>query len=229
MPFYFDSTIWILIPALILSFYAQAKIQSSYSKYSKIYTSTGLSGAMVARKILDKNNLTNVKIELVGGILSDHYDPKTKTLRLSQNVYNGTTIASNAIAAHEVGHAIQHSRLYFPLTFRNSIVPLVNIASQISMPLIFLGLFFSSLNFLLTIGIILFSGTVLFQIVTLPVEFDASRRAINQLKSEGILIGDEIRGGKNVLSAAALTYIAGTLSALSNLLRLIMIRNNRRR
>lgn len=227
MNFYFDSTIIILLPALLLSFYAQSKIQSSYSKYSQIGTKTALTGAMVARQILDRNNLQNVVIEMVPGILSDHYDPRVKKLRLSQNVYYGKTIAANAIAAHEVGHAIQHDKSYFPLQFRNAIVPTVNIASQISMPLIMLGLFISSFNFLLNIGIILFSITVLFQIITLPVEFDASFRAMNNLKEENILVGEEINGGKNVLQAAALTYIAGTLTAVSQLIRLILISNRR--
>ncbi len=227
MGYYFDWTMIVLIPALLLTMYAQTKIQSAYTKYSKIRAQKGLTGAQVARMILNENGLSDVQIELIGGKLSDHYDPRTRVLRLSNGVYNGNSIASNAIAAHEVGHAIQHARAYMPLKIRNAIVPVVNIASQAAMPLIFIGLFFAQFQGLLSIGIILFSGSVLFQLVTLPVEFDASSRAIKQLADGGILVGTEIEEGKRVLSAAALTYIAAAAAAVSQLMRLLLIRDSR--
>ena len=228
MGYYYDWTMIILIPALILTMYAQTKIQSAYSKYSRIRSQRGLTGAQTARMILNQNGLSDVNIELIGGKLSDHYDPRTRVLRLSNGVYNGNSIAANAIAAHEVGHALQHAGAYAPLKFRNSIVPLVNIASQAAMPLIFIGLFFAQFQSLLSIGIILFSGSVIFQLVTLPVEFDASSRAIKQLASGGILVGPEIEEGKKVLSAAALTYVAAAATAISQLMRLLLISNNRK-
>ena len=161
--------------------------------------------------------------------MTDHYNPGTRILRLSNEVYYGTTVASNAIAAHEVGHAIQHAHHYFPLDFRNKIVPVVNVASNLAWFFIIGGLVISSLNGLLTIGILMFCMAVLFQIITLPVEFDASRRALVELKQEQILSESEIRGGKAVLDAAALTYVAAAASAVSQLLRLMYIQNNRRR
>ncbi|MDO5096340.1 MAG: zinc metallopeptidase [Peptostreptococcaceae bacterium] len=229
MGLYFDWTMILLVPAMILTMWAQAKIKSEYSKYARVRTAKGFTGAQTARQILHKNGLDNVDVELVGGMLSDHYDPRNRVLRLSNEVYNGSTIAANAIAAHEVGHAIQHARSYFPLTFRNSIVPVVNIASQAAMPLIFIGLFFAQFQSLLDIGILLFTGTVLFQIITLPVEIDASRRAMQELSNEGILLQEEYPHGKKVLTAAALTYIASAAVAVSQLVRLLVIRNSRRR
>ncbi len=227
--FYYDYTIILLIPALLLTMYAQSKIQSEYNRYLRVKAQKGYTGAQAAREILNRNGLSSVPIELISGKLSDHYDPRTRVLRLSNDVYNGTSIAANAIAAHEVGHAIQHANSYFALNFRNAIFPVVSIASQAAMPLILIGLFFSQFNGLLDIGILLFTATVLFQIVTLPVEFDASRRAINALQTDGILVGNEISQGKKVLNAAALTYVAGAATAISQLLRLLMIRNDRRR
>lgn len=229
MGLYFDWTMILLVPAMLLTMWAQAKIKREYSKYSRVRTAKGYTGAQTAREILHRNGLDNVDVELVGGMLSDHYDPRSRVLRLSNEVYNGSTIAANAIAAHEVGHAIQHAKSYFPLTFRNSIVPVVNIASQAAMPLIFIGLFFAQFQSLLDIGILLFSGTVLFQIITLPVEIDASRRAMQALSGEGILLQEEYPHGKKVLTAAALTYIASAAVAISQLVRLLVIRNSRRR
>lgn len=227
MNYYFDWTMILLIPAMILSMYAQSKIQSEYRKYSRIRAQRGMTGAQVARSILDNNGLSDVSIELIGGELSDHYDPRSKVLRLSNPVYNGNSIASNAIAAHEVGHAIQHAKAYAPLKIRNAIVPAVNIASRAAMPLIFIGLFFSQFQSFLNIGILLFSGSVLFQLITLPVEFDASARALNQLSGAGILVGREVDEGRKVLSAAAWTYVAAAAAAVSQLMRLLLIRNNR--
>lgn len=227
--FYYDSTMIFLIPSILLTLYAQHKVRSAYERYLRVPTRNGYTGAQTARAILDKNGLRNVEVQLVPGTLTDHYNPGTRILRLSNEVYYGTTVASNAIAAHEVGHAIQHARHYFPLDFRNKIVPVVNIASNLAWFFIIGGLFISSLNGLLTIGILMFCMAVLFQIITLPVEFDASRRALVELKQEQILSESEIRGGKAVLDAAALTYVAAAASAVSQLLRLMYIQNNRRR
>lgn len=227
--FYYDSTMIFLIPSILLTLYAQHKVRSAYERYLRVPTRNGYTGAQTARAILDKNGLRNVEVQLVPGTLTDHYNPGTRILRLSNEVYYGTTVASNAIAAHEVGHAIQHAHHYFPLDFRNKIVPVVNIASNFAWFFIIGGLLISSLNGLLTIGILMFCMAVLFQIITLPVEFDASRRALVELKQEQILSESEIRGGKAVLDAAALTYVAAAASAVSQLLRLMYIQNNRRR
>lgn len=223
-PFYYDSTMLILIPAMILTLYAQNKVNSSYAKFSRIRTMQGYTGMQTARAILDRNGLFNVNIELVGGKLSDHYDPRGRVLRLSHDVYYGNTIAANSIAAHEVGHAIQHAKAYFPLTLRNSIVPVVNIASNMAWLFIVGGMFISSMPGLFTIGVIMFSASVLFQIITLPVELNASTRAINLLGEMGILSESEIPQGRRMLNAAALTYIAAAAAAVSQLIRLIIIR-----
>lgn len=227
--FYYDSTMIFLIPSILLTLYAQHKVRSAYERYLRVPTRNGYTGAQTARAILDKNGLRNVEVQLVPGTLTDHYNPGTRILRLSNEVYYGTTVASNAIAAHEVGHAIQHAHHYFPLDFRNKIVPVVNVVSNLAWFFIIGGLVISSLNGLLTIGILMFCMAVLFQIITLPVEFDASRRALVELKQEQILSESEIRGGKAVLDAAALTYVAAAASAVSQLLRLMYIQNNRRR
>ena len=222
-PFY-DSTMLILIPAMILTMYAQNKVNSSYAKFSRIGTIQGYTGMQTARAILDKNGLFNVEIELVGGKLSDHYDPRSRVLRLSHDVYYGTTIAANSIAAHEVGHAIQHAKAYLPLTLRNTIVPVVNIASNMAWLFIMGGIFISSMPQLFTVGVIMFSASVLFQIITLPVELNASSRAINLLGEMGILTREEIPQGKRMLNAAALTYIAAAAAAVSQLIRLLILR-----
>lgn len=222
-PFY-DSTMLILIPAMILTMYAQNKVNSSYAKFSRIGTIQGYTGMQTARAILDKNGLFNVNIELVSGKLSDHYDPRSRILRLSHDVYYGTTIAANSIAAHEVGHAIQHAKAYFPLTLRNTIVPVVNIASNMAWLFIMGGIFISSMPQLFTVGVIMFSASVLFQIITLPVELNASSRAINLLGEMGILTREEIPQGKRMLNAAALTYIAAAAAAVSQLIRLLILR-----
>lgn len=227
--FYYDATIIFLIPTILLTLYAQNKVRSAYERYLRVPTRNGYTGAQTARTILDNNGLQNVQIQLVPGTLTDHYNPGTRILRLSNQVYYGITVASNAIAAHEVGHAIQHSHNYFPLVLRNKIVPVVSIASNLSWFFIIAGLVISAMQNLLTVGIVMFSMAVLFQIITLPVEFDASRRALVELENEGILSAEEIRGGKAVLDAAALTYVAAAASAVSQLLRLLFIQNSRRR
>lgn len=222
-PYYygFDYTYFIyILPGLILAFYAQAKISSAYEKYKKIGSSTNLSGAEVAREILDRNGLNYVKINLVDGNLSDHYDPRDKTLNLSRDVYYKNSIASVSIAAHEVGHAIQDSVEYVPLKVRAALVPLANLGTQLSFFLIILGFFFSV--FFTKLGIALFFFAVLFQIVTLPVEFDASNRAKIEL-ANGIISDEDLRGTKEVLNAAALTYVASTIVAIGQFLRLLSI------
>lgn len=221
-PFYFDRTMLILIPALLVSFWAQAKISSTYNKYKNVRIMNGYTGEQVARMMLNEAGLSFVNIEMVNTRLGDHYDPRSKVLRLSPEVYSGTSVAAAGIAAHEVGHAIQHKEAYKPLILRNSIVPVVNFGSSISWVLFVIGLFMGN-SLLVNLGIILFSGVVVFQLVTLPVEFNASSRAINILDKRGILYGNEINGAKKVLGAAAMTYIASTLMAIAQLLRLIAI------
>ena len=228
-PLYFDSTMIILIPAMILTMYAQGKISSAYSKFSRIRTASGYTGMQTARYILDSNGLSNVRIELVSGKLSDHYDPRTRVLRLSNDVYYGTTIAASSIAAHEVGHAIQHANAYAPLKFRNSLVPVVNLASNLAWVFIFAGMFFAAMPSLFTIGVIMFSASVLFQIITLPVELNASSRAIKMLGETGILSPSEIPQGRRMLNAAALTYLAAAAAAISQLIRLLALRDRHSR
>jgi Zn-dependent membrane protease YugP len=214
----------IIIPAIIISFWAQSKINSTYSKYSEVRTMNGYTGQQIARMMLDEAGLYDVRIEVVNTKLGDHYDPSSKVLRLSPDVYSGGTISSAGIAAHEVGHAIQHKEKYKPLGIRNSIVPVVNFGSSISWVVFFAG-FLLGIKGLTTLGIFLFSGVVIFQLITLPVEFNASTRALNILKSKGILYGDETKNAQKVLDAAAMTYVAATLMAVSQLIRLIALSN----
>ena len=221
--FYYDATIIFLIPTILLTLYAQNKVRSAYERYLRVPTRNGYTGAQTARTILDNNGLQNVQIQLVPGTLTDHYNPGTRILRLSNQVYYGTTVASNAIAAHEVGHAIQHSHNYFPLVLRNKIVPVVSIASNLSWFFIIAGLVISAMQNLLTVGIVMFSMAVLFQIITLPVEFDASRRALVTLETDGFLNQDEMVGARKVLGAAALTYVAAAVTAILELLRLVIL------
>lgn len=221
-PFYFDRTMLILLPALLISFWAQSKINSTYNKYKNVKTLNGYTGEQVARMMLNEAGLSFVNIEMVNTRLGDHYDPTSKVLRLSPEVYGGTSIAAAGIAAHEVGHAIQHKESYKPLILRNSIVPVVNFGSNISWVLFVIGLFMGN-NLLVNLGIILFSGVVVFQLVTLPVEFNASSRALNILDKRGILYGNEVSDARKVLGAAAMTYVASALMAISQLLRLIAI------
>lgn len=221
-----DPTMILLVPAIIISFWAQSKINSAYSEYSQVRTINGYTGQQVARMMLDEAGLFDVRIELINSKLGDHYDPASKILRLSPEVYSGASISSAGTAAHEVGHALQHKERYAPLVIRNSIVPIVNIGSNVSWMLFFVGILLGFKG-LTTLGIILFSGVVIFQLITLPVEFDASTRALNILKSRGILYGDETKSAQKVLDAAAMTYVAATLMAVSQLIRLIAISNRR--
>lgn len=225
--FYYDSTYILLIPAILFSIYAQGKIQSAYSKYSKAASMTGITGAQAARKILDLNGLFDVAIEVIPGNLTDHYDPRSRVLRLSQGVYYSNSIASIGVAAHEAGHAIQHNKGYIPLIFRNALVPVANIGSNLSWVLILLGFFMGAAG-LINLGILLFTAVVLFQVITLPVEFNASSRALNELENNHILYSNEIGRAKKVLDAAALTYVAATLAAISQLLRLLVLTRDSR-
>ncbi len=224
-PYYYDPTYLILIPAIILTMYAQFKVSSTTNKYFRVRTQRGYTGEQTAREILNANGIYDVRIEMTRGTLSDHYDPRNKVLRLSQDVYRGTSITSVAVAAHECGHAIQHAHGYAPLNIRSSLVPVVNFASNMSWIFIMLG--FVTRGVLLEVGIILFSASVLFQIVTLPVEFNASSRALTQLTTLGIVDDREVRESRKVLQAAALTYVAAAATALLQLLRLITIANQR--
>ena len=212
----------ISIPALLLGLYAQAKVQGAYRKYSKIRISNGMTGSEVARKMLDSNNLQNVRIEQVRGTLSDHYDPRKKILRLSQAVYGTPSIAAVGVAAHEAGHAIQHSERYGPLSLRSIMVPSVQLGSWLG-PIIFMAGLLLAMDNLAIIGLILFAGTALFAIVTIPVEMDASRRAKSVLSSNSIVYGNELEGVNTVLNAAALTYVAGAVQALSTLLYYMLL------
>lgn len=219
------STLIYIIPGLLLAFYAQAKITKSYSKYKKIRYGRNMTGAEVARMILDRNGLSDVNIKKISGELTDHYDPRSRSLSLSRDVYEGTSIASCAIAAHEVGHAIQDKEEYRPLVLRQTLAPAAQIGSNFAFILVLAGLFFG--RFLINLGIALFIVAVLFTIVTLPVEIDASKRAKTQL-ANGIMTETEVEGAKEVLSAAAMTYLASMLVAIGNLLRLLSIAGSRR-
>lgn len=222
----FSFSMIILIPGLIFAAYAQLKINSAYNKYLKIANHKGLTGAEAARQILNNNDLHYVVIEKVQGKLSDHYDPRSKVLRLSHDVYHGKSIASLGIAAHEVGHAIQDSKNYSPLVIRNSIAPVVSFASGSAWLLFFIGFIFLG-DFFMSLGIIFFASAVVFNIITLPVEVNASKRAISSLSASGIIIEEERTGVKKVLDAAALTYVAATIMAFLQLLRMIILRGSR--
>ena len=223
--YYGGNWMLLLMPALLFSMYAQMKVSTSFNKYLRIASRSGYTGQEVARMILDGNGLHDVRIEPVAGQLTDHYDPRTKVIRLSRNVYNGNSVAAISVAAHEVGHAIQHGEGYFPLILRNNIAPIASIGARFVWILIFLGFIISP--FLIEVGIMLYLAVVLFQVITLPVEFNASRRALYQLEN-GIIFRDETKASKEVLKAAALTYVAATLVAIGQLLRLLAISNRRR-
>ncbi len=222
-----DSTIVLLIPAILLSIYAQYKISSSYKRYSKIRSQSGLTGAQAARALLNSNGLYDVRVEPIGGKLSDHYDPRTRIISLSEDVYAGSSLSSLAVAAHETGHALQHASGYVPMTLRSSFVPVANLGSGAGPILIMLGLFIPSYGWLLEFGILAFSFAVLFQIITLPVEFNASSRALALLQEGNMLGSEEIRGARSVLNAAALTYVAAALAAVLTLARFILISRGR--
>ena len=226
--FTFDIYYWILvIPAMLLAVWAQFRVQSAFSKDNRVYTMRGVSAAMVARQILDQNGLAHIRIEHVSGRLSDHYDPKNGVIRLSDEVYASTSVGAIGVAAHEAGHAVQYAQHYFPIRIRAALIPITTIGSNLAIPLAIIGLFMG-LYWLVDVGIILFLAVVLFQLVTLPVEYNASGRALRTLESENFLTAEELSGAKKVLSAAALTYVAALVVAVANLLRLLLLRNRNR-
>jgi len=225
-PFFFDPTFLLLIPALILAGWAQFKVKGTYDRYSRIAARNGLTAKDVARRILDANGLRNIPVERIAGSLTDHYDPKAKTLRLSETVFSSPSIAAIGVAAHEAGHALQDAEAYAPLKLRNSIVPVVSLGSGLAFPLFFIGFLFGT-PLLMDVGILFFLGVLLFHLVTLPVEYNASGRALRILDSTGILAADEMKGARAVLNAAALTYVAATVMAAFQLVRLLMLRGMR--
>ena len=225
--FYYDWTVLIVLPALLFTIWAQIKVNSSFNKYSGIRTSRGITGADAARRILDANGLYNVRIEKVRGSMTDHFDPRTNVVRLSETVHDVASVAALGVAAHEVGHAIQYARHYAPIKLRSAIIPVTRVGSMLAMPIFILGLLLANDAFLL-VGIFLYSFVTLFQLVTLPVEFNASRRAMKTLEGQGILYGEELSGAKDVLSSAAMTYVAALATSLLSLIRLITLANRRR-
>jgi Zn-dependent membrane protease YugP len=220
---YYDPTYILVIIGVIITLVASAKVKSTFNRYSKVRSLSGMTGADAARRILNSAGIYDVSIERIAGNLTDHYDPKHKVLRLSDSVYGSMSVAAIGVAAHECGHAIQDQKDYVPLRVRAGLVPIANIGSMLAWPIIVLGLIIGAFETLVPFGIILFSAAVLFQIVTLPVEFNASRRAIAVLDSTGILGGEEIHYTKKVLSAAALTYVASAAAAILQLLRLVLL------
>ena len=226
----FDPTIILVLIGVVISLWAQGRVTSTYNKYSKVRSRTGMTGAEAAMRLLHSQGIYDVTVRRVAGNLTDHYDPRTKVVNLSESVYGSTSIAALGVAAHECGHAMQHNEGYAPLRFRSALVPVANFGSRISWPLILFGLMIGGLGSpLCQIGILMFSLAVLFQLVTLPVEFNASNRAVRFLDSLGILSGDEVRGTKSVLNAAALTYVAAAASSILQLLRLVILYGGRRR
>ena len=231
--YYYDPTYILLVPAIIFTLIAQARVNSAFKRYSKVRNRKNLTGAEAARRMLDFNGLQDVRINAIGGNLTDHYDPRNRTLNLSQSVYGVNSVAAVSVAGHEAGHALQHAKGYTPLGVRNSIVPVVNFASRLAWPMIFIGILLLSVGsyemgyfgmMLLDIGIIGFAGVVVFHAVTLPVEFNASRRAIDKMEELGLVAVEDIPGSKKVLRAAALTYVAALATAVANLLRILAIR-----
>jgi Zn-dependent membrane protease YugP len=227
---FFDPTFLLLIPALLFAFWAQWKVQHTYQKFSRVPASNGRTGREMAQAIMSRNGISDVGVEQVGGVLSDHYDPRAKIVRLSAQNFGDRSIASIAVAAHEVGHVLQHAEGYAPLQLRTLIAPVAGFGSMLAFPLFFIGMLFRIPGvspMLMDLGILFFSGAVLFQVVTLPVEFDASKRALVQLTSTGAVMPEEVSQAKQVLDAAALTYVAAAAMAALQLVRLILIRNSR--
>lgn len=226
---YHDKTYIFIIIAMLISIFASWKLKSTFTKYNKINCSSRYNGAQTAERILRNAGIYDVSIERISGELTDHYDSKTKTLRLSDSVYGKTSIAAVGVAAHECGHAIQDAKNYRPLRIRHAWVPIANIGSNFSIPVILFGCFMGLDRTLINIGIFMFSFAVIFQLITLPVEFNASKRAVAVLQETGILYGEEVKGAKKVLSAAALTYVAATTAAIMQLLRLLILFGGRGR
>ena len=238
MPFYygFDWTyVYLVLPCLIFSLWASAQVNLTFKRYSGQFSSRGITGADAAQRVLRANGVSGVRIERIGGNLTDHYDPTTNVIRLSDNVFSSTSTAAIGVACHEAGHAVQYAQGYAPIKLRAAIIPVTNFGSKLAMPLIILGIVFSSLgntsSFFINLGIACFGLSVLFQLVTLPVEFNASHRALVAIEQNGILTEEELAGARKTLRAAAMTYVAATATALAQLLRLLILfgDNNRRR
>ena len=227
--YYYDPTYMLIIISALISLFAQFLVNSRFSKYSRVRSRSGMTGAQAAERILQSQGIYDVAIQRVSGKLTDHYDPRNKTLNLSDAVYASTSVAAVGVAAHECGHAIQHARGYAPLSFRSALVPVANIGSQLSWLFIILGIFFGGSHTLIMIGILMFSAAVLFQLVTLPVEFNASHRALRILGEQGILSDSELPYTRKVLKAAALTYVASAAASILQLLRLVLLFGGRRR
>ncbi len=228
MPFFFyDSTFLILIPAFILALYAQWKVQSTFRRYSEVRAATGYTGARMAEELLRRQGITDVKVEPIPGMLADHYDPRTKVLRLSPDVYGSDSLAAVGVAAHETGHALQHRDGYAPLAIRSAIVPAATLGTNAALILFMLGIVFGATR-LMDLGILLFLGYVVFALVTLPVEFNASNRAVALLQGQGLVLPQEAQGVRAVLNAAALTYVAAATMAILQLVRLLVLRSARR-
>ena len=230
--FFGDWTILILIPAMIFSLWAPSRVNSTFKKYQTVYNRRGITAAEAARRVLDANGLRHIRIEQIAGHLTDHYDPRAGVIRLSSSVYNSTSAAAVGVATHEAGHACQHAVGYAPIKLRTAIIPITRIGSMLAMPVFILGVLYAAVPMgetMMLLGILLFSTATLFQLVTLPTEFNASSRAMAAMEREGILQGDELAAARKVLSAAALTYVAALASSLASLLRLLLIFNGRRR
>lgn len=229
--YYWDPTYILVVIGAVICMIASARVKGTFNKYSQLRSMSGMNGAQVAQRVLQAAGIYDVQVRHVSGSLTDHYDPRTKTVNLSDPVYNATSVAALGVAAHECGHAIQHAKSYAPLSIRTALVPIANFGSMLAWPVILIGLLFNtrSSGLIIDIGILLFSAAVLFQLVTLPVEFDASRRALVMLRTQGILADDELRYTRRVLKSAALTYVASAAAAILQLLRIILITNGRRR
>lgn len=229
--YYWDPTYIPVVIGAVICMIASARVKGTFNKYSQLRSMSGMNGAQVAQRVLQAAGIYDVQVRHVSGSLTDHYDPRTKTVNLSDPVYNATSVAALGVAAHECGHAIQHAKSYAPLSIRSALVPIANFGSMLAWPVILIGLLFNtrSSGLIIDIGILLFSAAVLFQLVTLPVEFDASRRALVMLRTQGILSDDELKYTRKVLKSAALTYVASAAAAILQLLRIILITNGRRR
>ena len=229
--YYWDPTYILVVIGAVICMIASARVKGTFNKYSQLRSMSGMNGAQVAQRVLQAAGIYDVQVRHVSGSLTDHYDPRTKTVNLSDPVYNATSVAALGVAAHECGHAIQHAKSYAPLSIRSALVPIANFGSMLAWPVILIGLLFNtrSSGLIIDIGILLFSAAVLFQLVTLPVEFDASRRALVMLRTQGILADDELKYTRRVLKSAALTYVASAATAILQLLRIILITNARRR
>ncbi len=229
--YYWDPTYILVVIGAVICMIASARVKGTFNKYSQLRSMSGMNGAQVAQRVLQAAGIYDVQVRHVSGSLTDHYDPRTKTVNLSDPVYNATSVAALGVAAHECGHAIQHAKNYAPLSIRSALVPIANFGSMLAWPVILIGLLFNtrSSGLIIDIGILLFSAAVLFQLVTLPVEFDASRRALVMLRTQGILADDELKYTRRVLKSAAFTYVASAAAAILQLLRIILITNGRRR